>query len=162
MANKTTIVAEPGQLSIIITREFDAPRDLVFRAYTEADLYKQWVGPRGMSMEIEKFEAKNGGSWRYISKDPQGNAYAFNGVTHYMKTPELLVGTFEFEGLPERGHVALETARFESLPGNRTRVVGTSVFSTQTDRDGMIQSGMEHGVVEGHERLDEVLAGLTK
>jgi uncharacterized protein YndB with AHSA1/START domain len=168
--NKTTIVAEPGKLDIIITREFDAPRELVFKAYTDPDLYKQWVGPRGYSMEIEKFEPTNGGSWRYISKDAQGNVFAFHGVNHLVKAPDpsnssgqvLIVGTFEFEGLPEEGHVALETARFEGLPGNRTRVTGISVFQTQADRDGMIQSGMEHGVNEGHERLDEVLATLVK
>ncbi len=161
--NKTTIVAAPGKLDIIITREFDAPRELVFKAYTTANLYKEWVGPKGYKTEIETFEPKNGGSWRYITKDEQGNAYAFHGVNHLVKSPELIVGTFEFEGLPEEGHVALETARFESLPGDRTRVTGISVFQTQADRDGMIQSGMEQGVNEGHERLDELFEqGLVK
>ncbi|MDQ3014870.1 MAG: SRPBCC family protein [bacterium] len=161
--NKTTIVAEPGQHSVIITREFDAARELVFKAYTDANLYKQWVGPHGHTMEIDIFEPKNGGSWRYVAKDEKGNTYGFHGVNHLVKTPELIVGTFEFEGLPEEGHVALETARFESLPDNRTRVVGISVFQSVADRDGMIASGMEHGVNEGHERLDELFEqGLIK
>jgi uncharacterized protein YndB with AHSA1/START domain len=158
MANKTTIAAEPGKHDIIIIREFDAPRELVFKAYTDPDLYKQWVGPRGYEMTIEKFEPRNGGSWSYSHKDPQGNTYAFRGVNHLVKAPGLIVGTFEFLGLPEEGHVALETARFENLPDNRTRVTGISVFQTVADRDGMIASGMEKGVNEGHERLDELFA----
>ena len=160
--NKTIIVAEPGKHDIIITREFDAPRELVFRAYTEPELYKEWIGPKGYITDIQTFEPNNGGSWRYITKDSKGNAYGFHGVNHLVKAPEMIVGTFEFEGLPEEGHVALETARFESLPGNRTRVIGISVFQSVADRDGMVQSGMEHGVNEGHEKLDEVLEGLTK
>jgi uncharacterized protein YndB with AHSA1/START domain len=159
--NKTQIIAEPGQHAITIIREFDAPRELVFKAYTDADLYKQWVGPRGYTMEIETFEPENGGSWKYVSKDAQGNAFAFRGVNHLVKAPELIVGTFEFLGLPEEGHVALETAKFESLSDNRTRVTGISVFQTVADRDGMIASGMEKGVNEGHERLDELLAQET-
>jgi len=71
-----------------------------------------------------------------------------------------MIQTFEFEGLPERGHVSLDTMRLEALPGNRTRVTIQSVFQSVSDRDGMIQSGMERGVREGYERLDEVLTKL--
>jgi uncharacterized protein YndB with AHSA1/START domain len=160
--NKTHIIAEPGKQEVVIIREFDAPRELVFKAYTDPKLYIQWLGPRGYEMEIKKFEPKSGGSWRYIHKDSKGNAFGFHGVNHLVEAPSLIIGTFEFEGLPEKGHVALETARFEELPGSRTRVRANSVFQTQADRDGMIQSGMEHGVNEGFERLDELLAELTK
>ena len=159
--NKTTITAEPGKQEIFITREFDAPRELVFKAYTDANLYKQWLGPRGLEMKLEKFEPVTGGSYRYIHSDKSGS-YAFNGVNHLVQAPELIIGTFEFEGLPERGHVTLETARFEELPGGRTRVVSQSVFQSVEDRDGMVASGMESGVVQGYERLDELLETLTK
>jgi uncharacterized protein YndB with AHSA1/START domain len=160
--NKTTITAEPGSHAIVITREFDAPRELLFKAYTDPKLYVQWLGPRGLEMELEKFEPVTGGSWRYIHKDSNGNAYAFNGVNHLVRSPDLIIGTFEFEGLPERGHVALETARFEDLPGGRSRVTGLSVFQSVADRDGMVASGMESGVVQGYERLDELLETLVK
>jgi len=83
-------------------------------------------------------------------------------VTHEVNFPERIIGTFEFDGLPESGHVVLETTRFEVLPGDRTRVTSQSVFQSVSDRDGMIQSGMEHGVVEGYERLDEILETLKK
>lgn len=158
---KTTITAEPGKQEIIITREFDAARDLVFKAYTDPELYKQWVGPRDLAMEIHEFEPKNGGSWSYTSSDTNGNEYGFRGVNHLVDAPSMIIGTFEFLGLPEKGHVALETARFEELPDNRTRVVAQSVFQSVGDRDGMVQSGMEHGVIDGHERLDALLASLS-
>jgi hypothetical protein len=83
----------------------------------------------------------------------------FSGSFHEVAGPERLIQTFEYEGLPEKGHVALETSRFEALPGNRTRVVIHSVFQSVADRDGMMMSGAETGVREGHERLDELLAG---
>jgi uncharacterized protein YndB with AHSA1/START domain len=158
--NETKIIAEPGKQEITIIREFDAPRELVFRAYTEPDLYARWVGPRGYVMDLEKFEPWSGGAWRYLHRDPQGNEYGFHGVNHEVTAPERIIGTFEFEGMPEPGHVILETAVFESLPGNRTRMTGQSVFRSVADRDGMLQSGMEHGVNDSYERLDELLVTL--
>lgn len=158
--NETKIIAEPGQQDITIIREFDAPRELVFRAYTEPDLYVRWLGPRGYEMKLEKFEPWSGGSWRYTHGDDQGNEYGFHGVNHEVTAPERIIGTFEYEGLPEPGHVVLETAVFETLPGNRTRMTGQSVFRSVADRDGMLQSGMEHGVRDSYERLDELLASF--
>ncbi len=155
--NKTTITAEPGKQEVLITREFDAPRELVFKAFVDPELYVQWLGPRGYEMKLETFEPRSGGRWRYTHKDLQGNEYGFHGVYHEVTAPERLVDTFEFEGLPEAGHVSLETARFEALPGNRTRLTIQAVFQSVSDRDGMVQSGMERGVVDGHERLDELL-----
>lgn len=154
---KATVVAEPGKQEIIVTREFDAPRELVFKAFTDKDLYAQWMGPRGYEVTLERFEPHSGGSWRYIHTDKEGNTFAFHGVNHLVKAPEIIVGTFEYEGMPEEGHVLLETGRFEELPGGRTRFVGKSVFQSVEDRDGMIQSGMEGGMQESYERLDEVL-----
>lgn len=160
--NKTKITAEPGKQEIIITREFDAPRELVFKAFTDPKLYIQWLGPRELVMTLEKFEPRNGGMWRYIHKDKDGNEYAFHGVNHEVTAPERIIGTFEFEGLPEKGHVILETARFESLPGDRTKLTSQSVFQSVADRDGMLQSGMEWGVNDSYNRLDELLAKMKK
>ena len=160
--NKTVLKAEAGKQEVLVTREFDAPRELVFKAYTDPKLYVQWLGPRGFGMKLETFEPRSGGSWRYIHIDPQGNEFGFHGVNHEVQAPERIIGTFEFEGLPEKGHVMLETARFEELPGGRTRVTTQSLFQSVADRDGMVESGMEHGVVDSHGRLDELLEKIKK
>jgi len=152
-----TITIEPGKQELYIEREFDAPRELVFKAFTDPDIYVQWIGPRGLTTTLETFEPGNGGSWRYIQKDPNGNEFAFHGVNHEVLSPERIIGTFEFEGLPEKGHVILQTARFEELPGNRTKLTSQSVFQSVADRDGMLQSGMEEGVNDSYDRLDELL-----
>jgi uncharacterized protein YndB with AHSA1/START domain len=160
--NKTTIMAEPGKQELFIIREFDASRELVFKAHTDPELYAQWLGPRDLTTTFEIFEPVSGGRYRFIQKDKDGNEYAFHGVTHEVAAPERIIGTFEFEGLPEAGHVILETTRFESLPGNRTRITAQSVFQSVEDRDGMIEAGMERGVNEGYERLHDLLEQLTK
>ncbi len=157
--NKTTVTAEPGKQEVFITREFDAPRELVFKAHIDPKLYVQWLGPRGYEMVLETFEPHSGGRYRYIHKDQNGNQFGFHGVFHEI-SEERMIQTFEFEGLPEGGHVTLDTMRLESLPGNRTRVTIQSLFQSVSDRDGMVQSGMERGVNEGYERLDEVLANM--
>ena len=157
--NKTTITVEPGKQELFITREFDAPRALVYKAHIDPDLYVQWLGPRGYEMVLETFEPHNGGRYRYMHKDNDGNEFGFHGVFHEI-SEDLLIQTFEFEGLPERGHVILDTMRLEELPGNRTRATIQSVYQSVSDRDGMVQSGMEHGVNDGYERLDELLAKI--
>ena len=157
--NKTTIAAEPGKQELFITREFDAPRELVFRAHTDPKLYVQWLGPRGYEMTLETFEPVSGGRYRYLHKDQDGNEFGFHGVFHEI-SEELMIQTFEFEGLPERGHVILDTMRLEELPNGRTKITIQSVYQSVADRDGMIQSGMEHGVNEGYERLDELLGQM--
>lgn len=158
--NETRIIAEPGKQELFIIREFEAPRELVFKTFSDPALIIKWLGPRDLEMKIEKFEAVPGGSYRYIHTDKLCNAYGFHGVIHDVEAPERIIQTFEFEGLPERGHVSLETATFEALNASRTRVTIHSVFQSAADRDGMIQSGMERGVKEGHERLDELLANM--
>jgi uncharacterized protein YndB with AHSA1/START domain len=110
-------------------------------------------------MILETFEPYSGGCYRYIHRDKDGNEYGFHGVFHEI-SEKLMIQTFEFEGLPEPGHVTLDTLRLQSLPGNRTRVTVQSVFQSVADRDGMVESGMERGVREGYERLDDVLAGM--
>ncbi len=160
--NKTKIIAEPGKQEFFIIREFDAPSELVFRAFTDPDLYVQWIGPWGLVTTIEKFESRNGGSWRYIQKDQEGTEFAFHGVNHEVLTPKRIIGTFEFEGLPETGHVILQTAVFEPLYNNRTRLTAQSVFQSVKDRDGMLQSGMEEGVNDSYNSLDELLKEMQK
>lgn len=154
--NKTIITAEPGKQELFIIREFDAPRELVFKAHTDPELFVQWMGPRSLTTTLETFEPASGGRWRFIQKDQDGNEYGFHGVFHEV-SPERTIQTFEFEGLPESGHVALETMTLEALPNGRTRLTAQSVFQSVSDRDSMIQSGMEQGVNEGYERFDELL-----
>lgn len=151
------ITAEPGKQEMIIEREVDAPRELVFKAFTDKELYAQWIGPRGLTTEIETFEPRTGGSYRYVQKDKEGNTYGFHGVYHEVSAPERIIDTFEFEGLPETGHAIMDVMNFEELPGGRTRLVGKSVFLTAEDRDGMMQSGMEEGMEDSYSRLDELL-----
>jgi uncharacterized protein YndB with AHSA1/START domain len=103
-----------------------------------------------------------GGFWRYIQKDQDENEFAFHGVNHEVKAPERIICTFEFEGLPETGHVILDTTKLEALLGNRTKIVDQSVFQSVEDRDGMMQSGMEEGVNDSYERLDELLEKMQK
>ena len=157
--NKTTITAEPGTQEIFITREFEAPRDLVFKAHTDPKLFVQWIGPRGLTTRLESFEPVSGGKWRFVQKDQDGNEFGFHGVFHEV-SPERVIQTFEFDGLPESGHVVLETLRLEDLPDGRTRLTTQSVYQSVADRDGMVQAGMETGVVEGYERLEEILARI--
>ncbi len=161
-AKNVKITAESRKQEIIIEREFDAPRDLVFKAFTDPKLIPQWLGPRRLTMTLELFEAENGGSWRFIHRDRDGNAYAFHGVHHEIAAPERIIRTFEFEGLPDSGHVSLETAIFEELPGHRTRLIMQSVFQSVADRDAMLQSGMEEGVNDSYDRLDELLKKMPK
>jgi uncharacterized protein YndB with AHSA1/START domain len=156
----TTITAEPGKQELLITRAFNAPRDLVFRAFTEPDLYIQWLGPRRLTTTLEMFEPRNGGRWRYIQQDQHGHEFAFHGVYHEVLAPERIIDTFEFEGLPEAGHVCLETLTLEDLPGGSTRLVAHSVFQSVADRDGALQSGMPVGIRESYERLAALLETL--
>ena len=157
--NKTTITAEPGKQELFVTREFDAPRELVFKAHTDSNLFAQWLGPRGLTTTLETFEPVSGGRWRFIQKDTDGNEYGFHGVFHEV-SPERIIQTFEFEGLPDSGHVVLEVMAFEDLPNGRTRLTTQSVYRSVADRDGMVQAGMEVGVTEGYERLDELLENM--
>jgi len=159
--NQTTIKAEPEKQELFIKREFEAPRVLVFKAFTDPLLVAKWLGPKDMTCKIITYENKEGGLWRFIHTDPKGNEYGFHGVTHEITVPERLIRTFEFEGLPERGHVSLETATFEALPGNRTKLIIHAVYRSIADRDGMMQSGMERGVNDSHERLDELFKELS-
>ena len=155
--NKTQITAEPGIPHIIISREFDAPRGLVFRAYTDPELLVRWLGPRDLTLTVERYDTRDGGKWRYVNTDAKGNTYGFHGVFHGDPSPDAIVQTFEFEGAP--GHVELNTTTLEQR-GDKTLVRTVSAFPSVEDRDAMIASGMERGTRDSAERLEELLAKL--
>lgn len=161
-ANETTLLAEPGKQELFLIREFDASRTLVFRAFTDPAFYVQWLGPRWVTMTLDVFEPKSNGKWRYLHTDQDGGVYAFHGVYHEVFPPELIITTFEFEGLSEKGHVCLETLRLEELPGARTRLTAQSLFQSVADRDSMLQRGMEEGTAESYERLAALLKRMER
>ena len=149
--------APEGVPQVTMTREVAAPRDLVFRAFTEPDLLVQWLGPRRLTMTVDRFEARDGGRWRYLHREEDGTEYGFRGVFHGDPTPDQMVQTFEFEGAP--GNVQLDTARLEEI-GGRTVIHMNSVFQSVEARDAMVAAGMADGVKEGFEQLDELLGRL--
>jgi uncharacterized protein YndB with AHSA1/START domain len=155
----THVTADPGVPFIDITREFDAPRDLVFRAHTEPDLLVQWLGGEKYEMVIDRYEVRDGGTWRYVHRDGDGNEYGFHGVFHGTPSPERMVQTFEFEGAP--GYVSLDSLTLEEAEPGRTRVRIHSVHQTVEGRDAMVSSGMEAGLNAGYQRLDELIARLV-
>jgi len=156
--SKTQIDAPAGVPFIDMEREFDAPRDLVFKAYTDPELVVQWLGPRKYRMTIDKYDARDGGQWRYVHSDDAGNDFGFHGVFHGTPTPDRLVQTFEFEGAP--GNVALDELTLEER-GGKTIVRTHSVYQTIEARDAMVASGMAEGVEDGYDRLEELLGRLV-
>ena len=142
--------------AVRIVREFDAPVDKVFRAHVEADLIKQWLGPRGYEMRVDHFDCRTGGSYRYLHIDGD-NEYGFYGSFHEVRPNETIVQTFTFEGAPDG--VALERMELEDIGNGRTRLTALSLVDSFEGRDAFVASGMEVGIREGYERLDELLAG---
>ena len=151
---KAEYVIEPGKQELFITRDFDAPRELVYKAFTDPKLVAQWFGPRDYSTRVDKMEARPGGLWRFVQRDKNGNEFAFHGVHHDFVAPERIVATFEFEGVP--GHVLLQTVTFEPL-GEKTRMVEQLLFQSVGDRDGMVASGMQEGSDDSMDRMAELL-----
>ncbi|WP_158891336.1 SRPBCC family protein [Amycolatopsis anabasis] len=154
MTNPTTITAQPGTPFIEMRREFDATPAQVFRAYTEPELVVQWLGPRDLKMDLLEFDARPGGSYRYVHRDDQGNEYGFRGVFHTVLDGERIIQTFEFEGAP--GQVTLEYATFEERNG-RTLLRTHAVFPSVEARDSAAASGMESGMRDSMDRLAELL-----
>lgn len=157
--SETSFIAEPGKQEIVVTRVFDAPRDLVFKTYLDPELRSEWWGPSYLTTQVERIEGRPGGSWRIVQRDPEGNEYAFHGVYHDVVPPERIVETFEWEGMP--GHVTLNTATLEDY-GGKTKLTNRVVFQSVEDRDGMLESGMHDGMSEGFERFEEILRRLQK
>jgi uncharacterized protein YndB with AHSA1/START domain len=154
-SHETQIVADPQVPLIRIIREFDAPKEKVFRAHTDPELVVQWQGPRDMEARIEHYDCRTGGSYRYVHTQ-DGVEYGFHGSFHEVRPADVIVQTFTFEGFPDS--VALERLVLEDLPGGRTRLTATSLVDSFEGRDAFLASGMESGVREGYERLDAVLA----
>ena len=152
---ETQISADPEVPLVRITREFDAPPEKVFRAHVDPELVVQWLGPRGLEMTIDHYDCRTGGSYRYLHRRGD-EEYGFHGSFHEVRPNELIVQTFTFEGMPDG--VALEKLVLEDLGDGRTRLTATSLVDSFADRDAFLASGMEVGVREGYERLDEVLA----
>jgi uncharacterized protein YndB with AHSA1/START domain len=150
----TRIDASPGLPFIDMTREFAAPRELVFRAHTDPELLAQWIGPRRLTTQVDRFDARDGGTWRYVQRDTDGSEYAFHGVFHGDPSPDGIVQTFEYEGAP--GHISLDSLTLEEADG-RTTLRAHSVFQSVEARDAMVAAGMESGVEQGYERLDELI-----
>ena len=153
--HETQIVSDPDVPLVRIVREFDAPAEKVFRAHVDPDLFAQWTGPKGMEIRIDRHDCRTGGSYRYVMAQ-DGEEYAFNGAFHEVRENELIVQTFAFEGMPD--DVALERLVLEDLGEGRCRLTSTSLVDSFEGRDGFVASGMEVGVNEGYEKLDDLLS----
>lgn len=155
--HETTIEVPAGMPSMEIVREFDASPERVYRAHVEPDLAMTWMGPRDITSRADHWDARTGGSWRYVSARGD-EEFAFYGSFHELRPAERIVQTFTFEGMPDA--VALEILTLEPLPGGRTRLRALSISSSVEERDAFVASGMEVGVVQGYEQLDELLATM--
>jgi uncharacterized protein YndB with AHSA1/START domain len=156
--NETQIEADADLPVIRITREFESPPERVFRAMIDPELFARWVGPRSIDMTIDKWDARTGGHYRYTAGRAEDDfSMGFYGSFHEVRPNERIVQTFSFDGEPDG--VSLETMTFEALDGGRCRVVGVSLVESLETRDLILSSGMDVGVNEGYEKLDELLAG---
>ena len=141
---------------IVVERTFNASRDRVWRAFSEPELVAQWWG-RGNKLDVERFEFERGGHWRFVEHS-DGETHGFEGRFREINPKDLIEQTFEWDGMP--GHVCVETMTLEELGEGRTRVVTVSLFHTVEERDGMLNSGMEGGLNQSYEALDQVLARI--
>jgi uncharacterized protein YndB with AHSA1/START domain len=154
---RETEIAVDSEVPLVrISREFDAPIEKVFRAHTDPDLISRWLGPRSLEMRIDRYDCRTGGSYRYLHVRGD-DEFGFHGSFHEVRPNELIVQTFTFEGDPDG--VALERIMFTDLGDGRTRLTSTSLVDSFAARDAFVASGMDVGVRESYERLDEVLAG---
>ena len=147
-------VTTPTDREIVMTREFDAPRELVFQAHTSCEHVSRWWGPRKYEITNCEIDFRPGGKWRIVHRGPDGEEYAFRGEYREIVAPERIVWTFEFEGFP--GNVSVETMTLDEHDG-KTTFTARSVYDTVEQRDAMLGSGMEEGARETMERLDEYL-----
>lgn len=154
--------SKPERISereLVTTHIFDAPRELVWKAWTDPKLIPRWWGPSRYTTTVEKMDVRPGGTWRFVQRDAEGNVFGFHGEYKEVVPPKRIVDTFEFEGMP--GHILIETATFEEIDG-QTKVTQKSVFETAEDLEGMLASGMEEGARETMERFTELLAEMKK
>ncbi|MCX6499714.1 MAG: SRPBCC family protein [Arthrobacter sp.] len=157
MSNALKLSVPEGLPFIDFEREFDFPVADVFRAHKEPDLVARWLGPRRVAMDVERYDFRTGGSYRYTHTGPDGVAHRFSGVFHTVRDNDFAIQTFEYDGYPDV--VSIESLTFHDLGGGRTRLTVHAVYPSMEARDGMAQSGMEGGLSEGYERLEELLAG---
>jgi uncharacterized protein YndB with AHSA1/START domain len=154
---RSLTLTRTGDREVRIERVFNAPRERVWRAFTDPQLVAQWWG-RGNRLVIERMEVQRGGHWRFVEHGPDG-VHGFEGRYREVTPPTRLVWTFEWDGMP--GHVAVDTVMFEDLGEGRTKVTNTSLFHTTEELEGMLSSGMEQGLAESYAALDRLLAKLT-
>jgi len=153
--SKNNLVVEREKLQFTMSREFSAPIEKVWKAYTDPEAVAKWWGQRRSKTIVDKMDVRVGGKWRYIQREKDGTEYAFNGEYIEVEAPTKLTSTFEFEPMP--GHIITDHATFESLPDGRTKMTVVSTFDNLEDLDGMIASGMESGAEESWDQLEEFL-----
>lgn len=158
MSGKTTVEII-SDLEVINERIFDAPRDLVFKTFTDPKLIPEWWGPRSTTTVVDVMEVKPGGKWRFVHDPGTDQETGFRGEYREIVPPEKVVQTFEWEGMP--GHIIVETVTFEDLGDGRTKLRNISTFATNEDLVGMVESGMESGLTESHDRFEELLNRLS-
>ena len=149
-------LATPSEREIRTEREFDSPRAIVWRAFTEPGLIARWWG-RGNPVDVERMDVERGGHWRFVEHAPDG-LEGFEGRYREVSAPERIVETFEWDGMP--GYPSVNSISFEELAENRTRVTTTVQFMTTEERDGMLATGMAEGLEQSYAALDRLLASL--
>lgn len=156
--NKATVTANPGESTIRIERTFDVSPEKFFRVITNKELIpKWWVGP-GYDVRVEEMDVREGGRWKFAQVMQDGTTFNFFGTYHEIAPGERVIQTFEFSGLPERGHVILEKMEMQPTEDGKTKMTVTQSFFSAQDRDGMLQSGMEEGMQNTYNVLDKILA----
>lgn len=150
----TLIVDTPADREIVLTRVFDAPRQLVFEAFTRPELLKRWFGPRGWSLVVCEVDLKVGGGFRFVLRSPEGKDVGMRGVYREIVPPERSVHMELFDDFPGESQV---TAVFVEQAG-KTTMTATILYPSKEVRDAVIQSGMEHGAAESYDKLAELLA----
>ncbi|ABM13445.1 SRPBCC family protein [Mycolicibacterium vanbaalenii] len=157
MTNALALTAPVDTLAMEFTRDFDAPVAALYRAHADPVLVKQWLGPHGLEMEITEWNFCNHGGYRYTHSNEHGT-FGFNGTFHTVRSNEFILQTFEFEGAPDMANI--EYLWFEDLGASRSRLRGRSICPTVEARDALLSSGMEGGMTEGYQKLDDLLRNL--
>ena len=158
-SRKLEVIADPDKPTIVTRRTFDAPRALVFEAWTKPEYIKRWLGPRAMEMVVCDVDLRVGGSYRFVHRAPDGQQFGFHGTYKEIVRPERLVASYVFELFPDAE--ALETLVLEERDG-RTTATTTTVHKTIQNRDGHLANGaMEAGMSEGYARLDALLPEIS-
>jgi uncharacterized protein YndB with AHSA1/START domain len=153
MERKTKIHAEDGKQEIVITREFDLPVELLFKAYVEPEIIEQWMGTK-----VLKLESKKHGSYQFVTTDPMGNKHGFNGTIHEFFPNQKITRTFEMENSPFA--VQLEFLEFENLTDDTSKLTMHIVYKSITLRDEMLKLPFAQGINMAHNRLQEIVNKL--